>query len=159
MREALSISRVRLHGLHCGSRKGGVIRPCFTPPLLNLTGASSANEMLHLFYTPDWPRSRIATLASLVDQVRSEGDLTARNILEQAAQNLAALAGLRSHPNSRHRGKRGSPTSVVRFRSSAVLERFRMLVELTDGCECIAPELSPAEGALLMARRAAGLAC
>jgi N-acetylglucosamine kinase-like BadF-type ATPase len=126
--------------------------------LLEATGAGNANEMLHLFYTPEWPRSRVAGLAALVDTVSADGDVAARNILEQAAQNLASLAGfVRSHLAHLQEVSVAYVGGV--FRSRVVLERFRMLVELTDGCKCIAPVLSPAEGALLMARRAVGLAC
>src|ERR1039457_2800484 len=35
--------------------------------LLAATGSESANQMLHRFYTDEWPRSRVATLARLVD--------------------------------------------------------------------------------------------
>src|ERR1022692_3845329 len=60
--------------------------------LLDTTGQASANRVLHLFYTPDWPRSRAASLASLVDSAAAEGDPVALHILESAAQELALLA-------------------------------------------------------------------
>jgi len=50
--------------------------------LLDATGQASANRVLHLFYTPDWPRSRAAALASLVDSAAAEGDPVALHILE-----------------------------------------------------------------------------
>jgi hypothetical protein len=40
-----------------------------------------------------------------------------------------------------------------------LMERFRMLVELTDGSSVAAPEYGPAAGALFEAYRAAGIAC
>ncbi len=124
--------------------------------LLEATGARDANEMLHLFYTPEWPRSRVASLAELVDTVSAGGDAMARNILEQAAQNLAALAGFVRSQLPRGSTLHVAPIGGV-FRSGAVLERFRMLVDLTDGCRCVTPAMSPAEGALLLAYRATGL--
>ena len=42
--------------------------------LLAATGAENANQMLHLFYTDEWPRSRVATLARLVDAAALESD-------------------------------------------------------------------------------------
>jgi len=60
--------------------------------LLDATGSRNANEALHRFYTPDWPRSRVATLAPLVDGAAVEGDPVATQILNNAAQELATLA-------------------------------------------------------------------
>ncbi len=42
------------------------------------------------------------------------------------------------------------------FHSRALLERFRMLVELEEGNRCIAPRHGPVEGALLEAYRSVG---
>src|SRR5205807_5275369 len=48
---------------------------------------------LHRFYTDEWSRARVATLARLVDRAATEGDMVARDILLAAAQQLAALTG------------------------------------------------------------------
>jgi N-acetylglucosamine kinase-like BadF-type ATPase len=69
--------------------------------LLNATGAASANEMMHLFYTADWPRSRVATLGELVDQAAIGGDRAACAIMDRAALQLAELAG-RGRPSILH---------------------------------------------------------
>jgi N-acetylglucosamine kinase-like BadF-type ATPase len=61
--------------------------------LLEATGSQSANEILHGFYTDEWPRSRVATLARLVDTAATEGDALAVGILDSAAQELAILTG------------------------------------------------------------------
>ena len=45
------------------------------------------------------------------------------------------------------------------FRSTLLLERFRMLVELTEGNRLAAPKYGPAAGALIEAYRAAGVEC
>jgi N-acetylglucosamine kinase len=60
--------------------------------LCEATASSNANEVLHKFYTPEWPRSEVATLAPLVDEAAVNGDRVAQHILENAAQELALLA-------------------------------------------------------------------
>ena len=57
--------------------------------LLEACGATSANELMHLCYTPDFPRERVAKLAPLVDDASDRGDLVARKILEDGAGVLA----------------------------------------------------------------------
>ena len=116
--------------------------------LLAATGSVTANEMLHRFYTDDWPRSRVATLARLVDAAAVESDAVALGILSGAAQQLAMLAGA-------VRGELWSPGSAVEiayiggvFQSGILLEKFRTLVELQDGVRCGPPRRGPAEGAL-----------
>jgi N-acetylglucosamine kinase-like BadF-type ATPase len=129
------------------------------PSMLAATGASTANDMLHLFYTPDWPRSRVAKLAPLVDQAAMAGDAVAEAILSQAAQTLASLvAAVRSQL-----WQPGDPVEVAAiggvFESRMLRQRFRMLVELSDANRCRAPRFGPGEGALLEAYRAAGIHC
>jgi N-acetylglucosamine kinase-like BadF-type ATPase len=125
--------------------------------LLDASGTASANDLLHLFYTVDWPRPRIARLSKLVDEAATESDAIAREILSQGAQRLAAFAGA-------VRGQLFAEGEAARvawiggmFKSQAVRERFRMLVELTDGNVCGPPEMGPAAGALLEAYRIAGV--
>jgi N-acetylglucosamine kinase-like BadF-type ATPase len=126
--------------------------------LLGATGAENANRMLHGFYTDEWPRSRVAALARLVDRAAAEGDAVALGIMRGAAQQLAMLAGA-------VRAELWAPGSAVEiayiggvFRSGMVLETFRTLVELQAGVRCVAPRRGPAEGALREAYRSAGLA-
>jgi N-acetylglucosamine kinase-like BadF-type ATPase len=59
--------------------------------LLDATGSPDANALLHLFYTTEWPRSRVAALAPLVDAAAAEGDAPATQILNRAAVELAML--------------------------------------------------------------------
>lgn len=126
--------------------------------LLGATGSRDSNQMLHRFYTPEWPRDRVAALAPLVDAAASEADPIALEILNAAAHQLAMLAGsVRAQLwNS------GEPVEVAYsggvYRSSRLMERFRLLVELESGSRCAPPKHSPAEGALLDSYRAAGLA-
>ena len=121
--------------------------------LLDVTTQSSANGVLHLFYTPDWPRSRVAALASLVDVAASAGDAVALRILGNAAQELAMLA-------ASVRAQLWQPGEAVDvayiggvFTSKPLLERYRTLVEIIPGNRCAAPLRGPAEGALLEAIR------
>ena len=116
-----------------------------------------SNELLHRFYTPAWPRDRIATLAPVVDRVAETADPVALEILSGAAVQLATLA-------ASVRAQLWKPADAVTvaysggvFRSERVVERFRLLVELESGNHCAPVRYSPAEGALLEAYRAAGL--
>lgn len=125
--------------------------------LLEATGSRSANEVLHRFYAPEWPRSRVATLAQLVDVAATEADAVAAEILARAAQDLALLA-------ASVRSQLWKPGDLVEvayiggvFQSRMLRERFRLLVELEEGNRCGPPKRRPAEGALLEAYRAVGL--
>jgi N-acetylglucosamine kinase len=123
--------------------------------LLEATGARSANEMLHLFYTDAWPRSRVAKLARLVDAAAADSDAVALDIIHNGAQQLALLAGA-------VRGqlwREGEPVQVAYiggvFESALLRGRFQALVELHEGVSCGPPLRGPAEGALLEAIRSA----
>lgn len=127
--------------------------------LLESAGAADVNELLHKFYTPEFPRPRIASLARLVDEVAENGDATARNILHEAAQQLAIIAAaVRAQLFRAGEPARASYIGGV-FRSRILLERFRMLVEMEEGNRVAAPEYGPAAGALLEAYQAAGIRC
>lgn len=131
-------------------------RTALMPALLETAGAANANELLHLWYTPEWPRSRIAALARLVSDIAGQGDPIATAILQSAAKDLALLAGsVRAQLWPEAEAVRISWTGGV-FGSDVVRERFRELVELS-GAHPSAPEHGPAIGALVMAWRLAGL--
>jgi N-acetylglucosamine kinase len=119
--------------------------------------ATSMNEVVHSFYTPDWPRDRVASLAPLVDSAAMAGDSVAAGILNGAATQLATLA-------SSVRARLWAPSESVDaafiggvFQSRLVRERFCMLMELDSGVHCGPPQGTPAEGALREAYRAAGI--
>jgi N-acetylglucosamine kinase-like BadF-type ATPase len=125
--------------------------------LLDATGSADANGALHLFYTPDWPRSRMATLAPLVDAAAMAGDAVARDILHNAAQQLAVLtSSVRDQLWGAGERARVAWIGGV-FRSRMLLERYRSLTELEDGNLTGPPRYDPATGALIEAYRAAGL--
>ncbi len=120
------------------------------------TGASTANDLLHRFYTDEFPRPRIASFSKLVDQAATEGDGIAQEILQQAARQLAIYtAAVR-----RRLFQEGEAVAVAYiggvFRSDLLRERFRTLVELEEGCRVGPPVFGPAAGALLEAYRMAG---
>lgn len=120
--------------------------------LVEAVGARNANDALHRFYGEAWPRDRVATLAPLVDRAAMAGDAVAIEILNNEAMQLAgfvsAVRGQLFDP--------GEPVEVAYiggvFASEILLQRFRMLVELSDGSRVIAPLRGPAEGALREAR-------
>jgi N-acetylglucosamine kinase-like BadF-type ATPase len=136
--------------------------------LLESTGAADADDLLHRFYTDEYPRARIASLAKVVDEVAVAGDAVAREILHTAAQSLAMLvSAVRGRLFNAHEGVRlvnahdGVRVSYVGgvFRSAILLARMRALLELEDGNRVAAPEHSPAAGALIEAYRLAGISC
>lgn len=125
--------------------------------LLSATGAQSADELVHLFYTSDFPRPRIAGFSKLVDQAAKAGDPIAVEILHAAAQNLAALAAaVRRQLFDEDAKVRVAAIGGV-FRSERLSERFRTLVELGGGANVIEPRYGPAAGALLEAFHLAGI--
>jgi N-acetylglucosamine kinase-like BadF-type ATPase len=125
--------------------------------ILQATGARDANGALHLFYTREFPRSRVASFSRLVDEAALHGDRVAIDILNNAAQQLALLiASIRGQLWKDGESARVAYIGGV-FHSKLLLERFRQLVEMHDGNRCHPPEYGPAAGALLEAYRAAGL--
>jgi N-acetylglucosamine kinase-like BadF-type ATPase len=120
--------------------------------LLNATGARDANDLLHRFYTQEYPRPKIASYSRLVDTQAQSGDLVATDILRQAGAQLGALAR-----SVRKRLFAPGETPALAyiggvFRSAVLLEHFRQIAG-----ECGPPAYGPAAGALLEAYRAAGL--
>ncbi|MBI4875589.1 MAG: ATPase [Acidobacteria bacterium] len=125
--------------------------------LLAATGARSANDLLHSFYTTEFPRPRIASFSRLVGECAREGDEVARRLLEQAARELAGITAA-------VRGQLFAPGELVFvahiggvFRCPYLLERFQTLIEAAEGCRVGPPILGPAAGALLDALAVAGL--
>ncbi|HYP13605.1 MAG TPA: BadF/BadG/BcrA/BcrD ATPase family protein, partial [Bryobacteraceae bacterium] len=125
--------------------------------LLQETGATDANDLMHLFYTPEFPRPLVASYAQIVNRAAADGDAVARNILLNAAQQLA---GITSAVHGQLFSE-GEPCQVAYiggvFQSELLLERFRILVELDGGSTLIPPMYGPAVGALLEAYASAGL--
>jgi N-acetylglucosamine kinase-like BadF-type ATPase len=132
-------------------------RTALTPALLESTETADANQTLHRLYTPEWPRSRAATLAQTVSRIAEEGDPLAMQILHGAAHSLAILAAsVRRQLWSESAAYRVAWIGGV-FGSPIVLARFRSLVGLEGNVTLAPPVHSPALGALLLACRSAGL--
>jgi len=125
--------------------------------LLKATGAPDMNDLVHRFYTPEYPRARIASFAKLVDEAARNGDAIARDILHGGAQALATfVAAVRRQLFHRSEHTRVSYIGGV-FESAMLRERFTMLVELEGSCRLEPPAYGPAAGALIEAYRMAGL--
>jgi N-acetylglucosamine kinase-like BadF-type ATPase len=125
--------------------------------LMEAAKVRNANDLLHRLYTREFPRNRIAALATLVDEVARSGDAVAIDILTGAAQSLATFA-------SAVRGQlfvKDEPAVVSYsggvFLSAMLLARFKMLIELDGASRFTVPRFRPAEGALIEAFRATGV--
>jgi N-acetylglucosamine kinase-like BadF-type ATPase len=120
-------------------------------------GATSANDVLHKFYTPDWPRSRVARLAAEVDRAAAGGDAAALKILEDAGRELAAFV-------SAIRGTLWDEKAVVPasyiggvFGGTTVLRTFTETLESDGRVKVQAPVFGAEAGALIEAYRLAGI--
>ncbi|HEY3824087.1 MAG TPA: BadF/BadG/BcrA/BcrD ATPase family protein, partial [Bryobacteraceae bacterium] len=115
------------------------------------------NELLHIFYTPDWPRQRVAGMAEIVNRIAEDGDPIAVGVLHNAAQELALLVGsVRRQLWAEGESVRVAWTGGV-FNSVILLERFRTLVSIEQDTTCEPPRHDPAVGALLLAYKATGI--
>jgi N-acetylglucosamine kinase-like BadF-type ATPase len=124
--------------------------------LLEATGAASANELLHRCYTAELPREAVAALGPEVDRAAAMGDAVAAALLDQAARALATLATAVQRQLFGEGASCAIHYSGGVFSSERVLTRFRMLCELSGEARVLPPRLSPAQGALIEARRIAG---
>jgi N-acetylglucosamine kinase-like BadF-type ATPase len=125
--------------------------------LLHATSTTSANDLMHRFYTQQFSRPQIASYAKVVDSVANSGDAVARNIVVNAAQQLAtAVSAVRMQLFERGEAAKTAYVGGV-FKSEMLRERFRMLVELEDGNQVIAPLYGPGVGALIEAYAGAGV--
>jgi glucosamine kinase len=123
--------------------------------LLKMSGATSANTLLHRFYA-DLDRPAIAALSVLVTQAAVDGDAVASSILQEAASHLVwYVEGVYRHlfPN-------GESVPIVyiggTFRSDPLRSFFASEIQKRIGCEVGPPLFSPAAGALLEALRIDG---
>jgi N-acetylglucosamine kinase-like BadF-type ATPase len=122
---------------------------------LDATAASDINQLVHRFYTPEFPRPRLAAFAKLVDDAAENGDAIAREILNEAARELATIAAaVRGQLFEKAEPARVAYIGGV-FRSRTVLATFTELV----GKSVAPPIYGPAAGALLEAYRAVGVQC
>jgi len=124
--------------------------------LLDGTGARNMNDLMHRCYTAEFPRPRVASLALQVNYAAEAGDPLARQILRDAARELAVLARavrcqLFDAPESVSCAYAGGV-----FHSRGLLSGFREALEGEPGLVATAPVHDPAVGALLEAYRSVG---
>lgn len=123
--------------------------------LTGTVGASSANGVLHRFYT-DISRTQFAGLARIVDEAALHGDPIAKSILSDAGDELARYAeGVYRNLFGEEEVLSIAHVGGV-FRSEALREHFAYRVQKRFGCRVTAPMFSPAAGALLEAMRLDG---
>jgi N-acetylglucosamine kinase-like BadF-type ATPase len=117
--------------------------------LLSTCKATTANELMHRFYTAEFSRPAIAALAVSVDKTADAGDQEAVRILQEAADALAKIANAVCLQLF---GKEDVPVAYVGgvFKSRILLDHFHKSAEN----RVVAPIFSPAAGALLEAYRA-----
>ena len=124
--------------------------------LLEAGGGADVNDLLHRFYTDEFPRQRVAALAPLVDAVAAAGDAVAKQVLLQAGRSLAGYGAA-----VRQRLFAATETVPVvhvggAFNSRFVQEGFREVLATTAN-EIMMPRFDPAVGALLAAYALAGV--
>ena len=128
-----------------------------TSLLLKECEAESVNELMHRLYTEEFPRHRIASLASLVDHAASGGDGIAAGILSRAADCLQELAkAVRKQLFDIEAAVPIVPVGGV-FRSRFVADEFCRRLDAEEGTSVVQPKFEPVMGALLRAYQLAGM--
>jgi N-acetylglucosamine kinase-like BadF-type ATPase len=123
--------------------------------LLEATGATTANELLHQFYGR-FDRSYIATLATLVTRAADNGDSVASAILCQAAEKLSwYVTGVYKQLFSSSETVPVAHIGGV-FQSELFRGEFSQCVWNSIACKVVPPRFSPAAGAVLEALRLDG---
>lgn len=124
--------------------------------LLKETGAGNANEILHLFYTPEFTRRRVASLCPLVTRAAEKGDQVAIKIFDDAAEELVRFVeGVHGHL---FQANQRVPLAYIggAFQSAPLLLSFKNRVRDSTATRVGPPRLRPAAGALLEALRTDG---
>jgi N-acetylglucosamine kinase-like BadF-type ATPase len=124
--------------------------------LMERTGASGANQLMHDWYN-NFDRRRVAQLAPLLDEAACGGDTVAEEILARAGRKLAAFV-IDAHKTLFGPGEQVSVSYIGGvFESALLTEALRSAVREAIGCEPKPPVFPPAGGALLEALRLAGI--
>jgi N-acetylglucosamine kinase-like BadF-type ATPase len=124
--------------------------------LLEATGAPNANELLHLFYAPEYPRKRVASLCPLVTQAAENGDRVALEIFNTAAAELARF--VEGVHRQLFRADERVPLAYIggAFQSAPLVASFTSRARDSIASTIGPPRLRPAAGALLEALRMDG---
>ncbi len=125
--------------------------------LLEATGHTDANVMMHALYTADWPRKRVASLSRIVDEEAERGDAEAAGILHRGAAELFRISSIvRANAFADDEPARLSPVGSV-WKSRMLREAFQQQWTAASPTNTFGPPaLGPAAGALLEAFRIAG---
>lgn len=124
--------------------------------LLTATQGKDMNSLLHRFYTPEFSRSQIASLAPLVSEAAASGDDVALEVIVSAAIDLACFAeGVHKRLFAL---KHEVPVAHVGggFNSALLREAFVAAVRERIGCAAVPPLRTPVIGAVLEALRMDG---
>jgi N-acetylglucosamine kinase-like BadF-type ATPase len=124
--------------------------------LVEAAAGADVNDVLHRFYTDEFPRQRVAALAPLVDEVATAGDAVAKQVLIEAGKSLAGYgAAVRQHLFA---ATETVPIVQVggAFNSSFLQQGFREVLKSAAN-QILKPRFDPAVGALLAAYALAGL--
>ncbi len=124
--------------------------------LVAACGVRNANDLMHRFYTAEFPRHRIASLAGVVATAATEGDAAALDVLHSAGEQLANLAVAVHH--QLFAPEEAATASYVGgvFQNPCVRERFFAALGERPGIRCAPALFGPAEGALFEAYRLTG---
>jgi N-acetylglucosamine kinase-like BadF-type ATPase len=124
--------------------------------LLKETRAADANALLRLFYRPEYPRKRVASLCPLVTGAAEDGDTVALDIFNTAAAELARFVkGVHRHLfRADERVRLGYIGGA--FQSAPLVAAFTSRVRDSIASTVGPPRLGPAAGALLEALRMDG---
>jgi N-acetylglucosamine kinase-like BadF-type ATPase len=119
-------------------------------------GAADVNDVLHRFYTDEFPRQRVAALAPLVDELATAGDAVAKQVLIEAGRNLAGYG----NAVRKHLFASTETVPIVKvggaFNSSFVQRGFSEVLDSAAN-QLLEPRYDPAVGALLAAYALAGV--
>ncbi len=123
--------------------------------LLEVSGAASANTLLHQLYN-HFDRQHIATYAQLVTSRAEQGDEVAVDLLKRAAADLTRY--VRGVYHQLFRNLEVVPIVHVGgvFQSNILLAEFKRNISSAIGCTVALPLFSPVAGALLEALRLDG---
>lgn len=124
--------------------------------LRSAVGLDDIRLVQRKLYTAEYTRDRVAALAPLVEEAARRHDPVAREVLETAARQLAAITEV-------VRARLFAPQETVTiahvggvFRCESVLSEFVRLLKAAGKNHVIAPLHQPAVGALIEAYRLAG---
>jgi N-acetylglucosamine kinase-like BadF-type ATPase len=136
-----------------------------TPHILDRLGVTSAAQVMTKYYTGEWPRDHLASLAPWVDEAARRGDEIAQAILEKAGGELAkqafAVLYLLRRESASYSVQEPEEDPLVSytggvFESQFVLSSFIQSVRREHPRIRIeAPLFSPVFGSLLLAGRSA----